>query len=67
MAHRLPASLADVDANVVILAANAGVDVPAELGHERLDGRLLHRAEREEVGFVAARNDQRMTASAEHR
>jgi len=35
--------------------------VTTDLGHERPGGRLLRPAEREEVGFVAAGNDQRMT------
>ena len=39
----------------------AGLDVPADLRHERADGRLLPRGEGEEVGFVAARDDQRVT------
>ena len=53
--------LPDVDADVVAVGVVTGLDVPADLRDELRDGRLLRRAEREDVRFVAPKNDQRMT------
>jgi hypothetical protein len=62
MADRLPSGLPDVDADVVTVGAAVGLDALANLGHERPNGRLPWRAEREEVGFVGAGDDQRVIA-----
>ena len=62
MADRLSGGLPDVDADVVAVGEASSSYVAADLSYESPNGCLLHRAEREEIRFVATGNDQRMTA-----